>query len=72
MHFSGLMVRKSNSAAVRDCFLEGEVMNLLVNFFEGCNEGIMGKEAERRGSTVKWGNRITVKEEGMGGRGWGC
>ena len=28
-------------------------MNLL-NFFEGCNEGIMGKETERRGSTVKW------------------
>ena len=28
-------------------------MNLLVNFFEGCNEGIMGKETEGRGSTVE-------------------
>ena len=24
-------------------------MNLLVNFFEDCNEGIMGKETEGRG-----------------------
>ena len=23
-------------------------------FFEDCNEGIMGKETGRRGSTVKW------------------
>ena len=30
-------------------------MNLLVNFFEGCNKRIMGKETEGRGSTVKWG-----------------
>ena len=28
-------------------------MNLLINFFEGCNEGVMGKETEGRGSTVK-------------------
>ena len=36
-------------------FPEGEVMNLLVNFFEGGNEGIMGKKTEGRGSTIKWG-----------------
>ena len=30
-------------------------MNLFVNFFEGCNERLMGKETEGRGSTVKWG-----------------
>ena len=39
--------------AVLDRFPEEEVMNLLVNFFEGCNEAIMGKETEGRGSTVK-------------------
>ena len=46
---------QSFSEAVQDRFLEGKVMNLLVNFLEGCNEGIMGKETEARGSTVKWG-----------------
>ena len=30
-------------------------MNLLVNFFEDCNEEIMGKETEGKSSTVKWG-----------------
>ena len=33
-------------------------MNLVVNFFKGCNEGIMGKETEERGSTVKWGETL--------------
>ena len=47
------LASRAFSAAVRHCFPEGEVMNLLVNFFEGCNEGIMGKETEGRGSTVK-------------------
>ena len=28
-------------------------MNLLFNFFEGSNEGIIGKEVERRSSMVK-------------------
>ena len=28
-------------------------MNLLVNFFEGCKEQIMGKETEGRGSTAR-------------------
>ena len=31
-------------AAVRDCFPEWEVMNLLSNFFEGSNEKIMGRQ----------------------------
>ena len=43
------------SVGVWDRFLEREVMNLLVNFFEGCNEEIMGKETKGRGFTVKWG-----------------
>ena len=33
-------------------------MNLLVNFFEGCNEGIIGKETKGRGSTVQLGNNV--------------
>ena len=40
-------------AAICDRFPEREVMNLLFKFFEGSNEGIIGKEAERRSSTVK-------------------
>ena len=43
-------------------------MNLLVNFFEGCNEGIMGKETEGRGSTVKWGE-TPLEASCVGGRG---
>ena len=36
-------------------------MNLLVNFFESCNKGIMGKETVERGSTVEWGgNAVRV------------
>ena len=42
------------SAVVQDCFPEGEVMNLLLNFFEGSFEGIMGKETEGKDSSVKW------------------
>ena len=52
-----------------DRFLEGEFMNLLVNFFEGCNEGIIGNETEGRGSTVKWGK---MSIEGGGGKGGLC
>ena len=39
---------------VWDRFPEGEDVNLLLNFFKGCNEGIMGKETEGRGSMMKW------------------
>ena len=41
----------------RDCLPEGEAMNLRVNFFEVCNEGIMGKKTEGSDSTKKWGKR---------------
>ena len=49
------LASRTFSAAVRDRFPDGKVMNLLVNLFEGCNEGIMCKETEGRGSTMKWG-----------------
>ena len=42
-------------------------MNLLVSFFEGCNEGIMGKETEGRGSIVKWEEMLL---DGGGVRGY--
>ena len=59
MYFSGLMVSKTNFQCGRqDCLPGGEVMNLLVNFFEGCNEGIIGKETKGRGSTVQLGNNV--------------
>ena len=32
-------------------------MNLLFNSFEGSNDGIVGREAEMRGSMVKCGER---------------
>ena len=32
-------------------------MNLLFNYFNGCNEGIIGGEAEMRGFMVKCGGR---------------
>ena len=42
-------------------------MNLLVNFFESCNEGILSKETEGRDSMVKWGE---TPLEGWRGRGF--
>ena len=42
---------------VNNRFLSGEVVNLLFNDFEGSNEGIVGREAEMRGSLVKCGKR---------------
>ena len=38
---------------VWDFFPGGEVTNLLFNYFEGFNEGMIGREAEMRGSMVK-------------------
>ena len=38
---------------VWDDFLGGEVVNFLFNYFEGFNEGIIGREAEVKGSMVK-------------------
>ena len=51
---------------VQDCFPEGEVMNILGNFFEGCNKGVMGKKTEGRGPTVKWGE-MSLDGCGVGG-----
>ena len=39
-------------------------MNLFVNFFEGYNEGIMGKERKGRGSTEKW-EETALERSGM-------
>ena len=35
----------------------GEITNLLFNYFEGSNEGIVGRKAEKTGSIVKSGER---------------
>ena len=40
---------------VWDRFTGGEVGNLLFNYFEGSNEGIIGRKAEMRGAMVKCG-----------------
>ena len=48
-------------------FPGGYVTNLLFNYFEGFNEGIIGREAEMRGSMVKCGERLL--EGGVGGGG---
>ena len=39
-------------------FRGGEVTNLLFNYFEGSNEGIVGRKAEMTGSIVKCGERL--------------
>ena len=44
---------QTGSAAIWDPLSRGEVINLFFNFFEGSNEGIIGREAERRSSMVK-------------------
>ena len=52
------MVSTSNSrCSGPDRFPGGEVTNLLFNYFEGSNEGIIGSEAEMRGSMLKCGKR---------------
>ena len=45
--------------------MRGEVTNLLFNYFEGLNEGIVNRDAERRGPMVK--RRVTSLEEEVGG-----
>ena len=42
---------------VRDHFPSGEFTNLLLNYLNGSNEGIIGGEAEMRGFMVKCGER---------------
>ena len=49
---------------VRDRFSGGEFTNLLFNYFNGSNEGIIGGEAEMRGFMVKCGER-PLEGEGM-------
>ena len=43
--------------AVRDRFPEGEFANLLFNYLNGSNEGIIGGKAEMRGFMVTFGER---------------
>ena len=51
------------SATNSDSFPEGEVNNLLFNYFEGSNERIVSREAKRRGSMVKCGETVLVGGE---------
>ena len=51
------MAHATRVEAIGDRFLGGEVTNLLFNYFEGFNEGIIGREAEMRGSLVNCGER---------------
>ena len=53
------------SAAVRDSFPEGEVTNLLSNYFVGYNEGMIGREAEMRCSMAKCEERQLEGQRGM-------
>ena len=49
---------------VGDHFPGEEFANLLFNYFNGFNEGIIGGEAEMRGFMVKYGER-PLEGEGM-------
>ena len=51
------------SVAVWDRFPVDEVMNMLLNYYEGSNEGAIGRETEMRGSMVKYGE-IPLEEGG--------
>ena len=60
MDDGGLMVSTSDlrwSGQTRDRFPGEEFPNLLFNYFNGFNEGIIGGEAEMRGFMVKCGKR---------------
>ena len=54
----------TRGAVFRVCFTGEEDMNLLFIYFEHFNEGMIGREAETRGSMVKCG-----KEQLEGGEG---
>ena len=41
-----------------DRFPGGEVTNLIFNYFEGSNEGIVGREAEMRKMCKMWGKTV--------------
>ena len=47
-------------------FPGGDVTNVLFNYFEGFNEGIIGREAEMGGSMVKCGERPLEGGVGLG------
>ena len=50
--------------AVWDSFSGGENTNFIFNYFEVSNERIIGKEAEMRGSAVKfWAPKLVMKME---------
>ena len=44
--------------ALRDHFAGGEFANLLFNYFNGSNEGMIAGGAEMRGFMVKCGERL--------------
>ena len=71
MHFSGLMVSKSNFQCAGPGSFPGRAGYEFTCrfFFEGCNEGIKGKETEGRGSTLKWGETPLEGSGGGGGEG---
>ena len=48
---------------VLDHFPGGVLTNMLFNYFEGFNEGIIGREAELRGYMVKFGERLLEGRE---------
>ena len=52
----------TRGAMVWDFFPRGEVTNLLFNYLEGFNEGVIGREAEMRGSIVKCRERQLERE----------
>ena len=43
------LVSRACGAVIAVLFSGGEVKNLLLNYFEGSNEGIVSTEEERRG-----------------------
>ena len=47
-------------------------MNLLFNYFEGFNEGIMDRESEMRDFMIKCGERPLERGEGGGAGGGVC
>ena len=51
------MAGMAHVVAIQDCFLGGEITNLLFSYFEGSNWVIIGREEEMRGSMVKCGER---------------
>ena len=55
----------TRGAVFRVCFAGGEDMNLLFIYFEHFNEGMIGREAETRGSMVKCGKGQLEGGEGV-------